>query len=131
MGRGQCCEDWDRRMVGRVAILVGYLGAASLRRGPLRRGLKKVGEETLQSVPSAEVGMGLVWKSNGRLVRLERIKPGAVAGRIAKDQTAGDREAISCLLTQMLCWWYKPGALGTQMGALFALLWAEVWLVGW
>lgn len=90
-------KNWDRRMVVGVAILVGCLGAACLRRGPLRRGLKKVGEETLQSVPSAEVGMGLVWKRGGRLVRLEWIKPEGAAGRRARGQIAGAREALSHL----------------------------------
>lgn len=90
-------KNWDQRMVVGVEILVVCLGAACLRRGPLRRALKKVGEETHQSVPSAEVGMGLVWKSGGRLVRLERIKPEGAAGRRARGQIAGAREALSCL----------------------------------
>ena len=90
-------RNWDQRMVVGVAILVGCLGAAYLRWGPLRRALKKVGEETHQSVPSAEVGMGLVWKSCGRLVRLEWIKPGGVAGRRARGHIAGAREALSRL----------------------------------
>lgn len=77
-----------------LAILVGCLGAACLRRGPLRRGLKKAEEETLQSVPSAEAGTGLVWKSGGRLVRLERMKPGGMAGRTARGQIAGAGEAL-------------------------------------
>lgn len=34
-------------------------------------------------------------------------------------------------VTQVLCWWYKCGAMGTQRRALLILLRSERWHVDW
>lgn len=75
--------------------------------------------------------MGLVWKSGRRLVRLERIKPRGVAGRMARGQIAGAREALCRLQHECSAGGANPGLWPHRRGALFTLLWAEVWPVGW